>query len=429
MNAHAGAKRNSGPLDQYNSIGIILAGGGAKGPYQAGALKAIHDFLSQHNAHHKVRMIAGTSIGSWNALFWLAGLVGSTHSEICGLEKWWSNLSFLELVRPTFYFPGIRNYFLSASPWRQSFERIFATDEDTADRLKQHIEQPNGEGSIHFYLTRSNVERAQLEVTTNQSVDDISPNLPITKWKSGVHRVKTHRAQTIGDLRDAVFSSMDLPPVFKYWKVGDSFYEDGGVIDNLPIQFGTECEQCDLLFILPLNATFSRNINHRSIIRRMSRVLDVRQGVLERNSFKMVYLYNELAALRQRTEELEGLAQRALTALADVGHSPDPSLIGELQQILPIPAASTATATQETPPADRALVRRHQRVQVFSICPAPKLAINTMDFWKRNESGKVFRRMRDATTIELKKFFSSPPEYIRMALVQPHGDVTYLEEF
>ncbi len=74
-------------------------------------------------------------------------------------------------------------------------------------------------------------------------------------------------------------------------------------------------------------------------------------------------------------------------------------------------------------------MRRHHRVQVFAICPAPKLAVNTIDFWKRNEAGKAFRLMRDVTTVELDKFFSDPPEYIRMALVQPQGDVSYLEEF
>lgn len=76
---------SSNTLDRYNSIGIILAGGGAKGAYQAGALKAIYDFLSKHDAHHKVRMIAGTSIGSWNALFWLAGLM---ESENFGSAAW-----------------------------------------------------------------------------------------------------------------------------------------------------------------------------------------------------------------------------------------------------------------------------------------------------------------------------------------------------
>src|SRR5438309_84371 len=59
------------PLADYERIGIILAGGGAKGAYQAGAMQAIYEFLEKNHALHKVRMIAGTSIGSWNTLFWL----------------------------------------------------------------------------------------------------------------------------------------------------------------------------------------------------------------------------------------------------------------------------------------------------------------------------------------------------------------------
>ena len=416
-------------LDAFQSIGIILAGGGAKGAYQAGALKAIYDFLGTQKALQKVRMIAGTSIGSWNALFWLAGLLEQEGSQMCGLERWWSSISLLDLVRPTLYVPGMRNYFLSASPWRQSFNRLFGDEPVTADRLRQHVERPEAEGSIHFYLTRSNVERARLEVTTNRDLDAVAANLPATKWKSGVHRVIGDRARTIDDLRDAVFSSMDLPPLFKYWEIGDYFYEDGGVIDNLPIQFGTESEQCDLLFILPLNATFSRDINHRSIMKRLFRVMDVRQGILERNSFKMVYLYNELAALRDKTERLESLARRACEALATPENAVHLPLVDEIQQALPSLAAEAAAVTKETSPADRALVRRHQRVQVFAVCPAPKLAINTAEFWKREEARKAFRLMRDATAAELERFFGAPPEYIRVALVQPHGDVLYLEEF
>lgn len=69
----------SNPLASYKRIGIILSGGGAKGAYQAGAMQAIYEFLEEHNAHHKVKMIAATSIGSWNALFWLAGLIKSAN--------------------------------------------------------------------------------------------------------------------------------------------------------------------------------------------------------------------------------------------------------------------------------------------------------------------------------------------------------------
>jgi Beta-L-arabinofuranosidase, GH127 len=75
--------------------------------------------------------------------------------------------------------------------------------------------------------------------------------------------------------------------------------------------------------------------NQRSIIKRLWRVMDVRQGVLERNSFKMLYLYNELAALRHRTEELEGLAHRAYDALARQRNSDTTQLLDELQRASP----------------------------------------------------------------------------------------------
>src|SRR5271157_1993510 len=140
MNICSEPRPTPSPLDRYNSIGIILAGGGAKGAYQAGALKAIHDFLSRHKAHHKVRMIAGTSIGSWNAVFWLAGLVEGNDSRGFGLEQWWSNLSLPGLVWPAFYVPGLRNYFASCKPWSRNFERLFTSDESVAAQLRRHIE-------------------------------------------------------------------------------------------------------------------------------------------------------------------------------------------------------------------------------------------------------------------------------------------------
>ncbi len=198
------------------------------------------------------------------------------------------------------------------------------------------------------------------------------------------------------------------------------------MVDNLPIQFGTEIEKCDLLFILPLNATFSRTVNHRFIIKRLLRVMDVRQGVLERNAFKMVYLYNELAALRHRTEEFEALAYRALTVLKGRTEPEIQPLIEELHRMRP---DGTGKEAEDAPLASRALMRRHRRVDVFAICPAPKLAVNTIDFWKGKEAGKAFRMMRDVTSAEMEKFFATPPECVRMALVQPTREVVYLEEF
>jgi Patatin-like phospholipase len=75
----------SGRLKDFKKIGIVLAGGGAKGAFQAGAMKAIYQFLAEENALDKVKVISATSIGSWNALFWLADLIKS--------EKGWEEPS------------------------------------------------------------------------------------------------------------------------------------------------------------------------------------------------------------------------------------------------------------------------------------------------------------------------------------------------
>jgi predicted acylesterase/phospholipase RssA len=90
---------------------------------------------------------------------------------------------------------------------------------------------------------------------------------------------------------------MDLPPLFPYMKLDEELFEDGGVIDNLPILFAG-MEQCDLIFVLPLNSDFHAKPNQRSVMKRFLRVMDVRQGALERGSLKNLYLYNELAVLR-----------------------------------------------------------------------------------------------------------------------------------
>src|SRR5258708_3159027 len=67
------------PLAQYERIGIILAGGGAKGAYQAGAMQAIYEFLEKHQSLHNVRMIAGTSTGSPETPLLLGGTARRPH--------------------------------------------------------------------------------------------------------------------------------------------------------------------------------------------------------------------------------------------------------------------------------------------------------------------------------------------------------------
>ncbi len=388
-----GADDAQSPFKNIKQIGIVLAGGGAKGAYQAGAMKAIYRFLAKHGALTKVQVISSTSIGSWNALFWLANLIKPEKdwAERSVHERWWRSISAKSLTAPSWYVPFFRNAFLSSFPWQQSFDRLFGRPE---------VRQQLLDSTIHFYLTRSDVRTAQLDCATN------NPNPP------KIPRVTYEYLDPHGDqgkflegVKAGVFASMDLPPLFPYAHRNDRYFEDGGVIDNLPISFPA-AEGCDLIFILPLNSNFEQPPNQRSVLARLLRVMDVRQGALERSGFKMLYLYNELAALRRQ------LACAAPEVLA---------------------AASVHEEMQHAnAPLNFALHRRNELINVFAICPLREFVEETLDtreLWKHEEAGIAFEVMANATASVLPDFKFDGQDAVRVALVSRGGNITWDEKF
>ncbi len=382
-----GPKKRTGrsdPLAKVERIGIVLAGGGAKGAYQAGAMKAIYRYLYDHDALGKVKVISSTSIGSWNALFWLADLIKpeggwrdqSTH------EKWWRSISAKSLAAPSWYLPGLRNAFLSAAPWRRVFDHLFKRD-----KVVQNLCNTD----IHFYFTRSNVRSGELACVTN------NPK-PTPINRVSYERLNPRATDTyIAGIKEGVFASMDLPPLFPYTKIQNDLFEDGGVIDNLPIEFPAS-EGCDLIFILPLNSNFEEQPNERSIIARLLRVMEVRQGALERSGFKLLYLYNEIASLRSN------VSSGTRVKVSRSGQS----LLGF------------------------ALQRQNRMTDVFAICPQKSFVretIDTQELWKAKDAGVAFDVMRKTTSNLLPKFKFNPQKKTRIALVSRAGSVTWDEHF
>ena len=348
-------------------IGIVLSGGGAKGIYQAGAMRALWDFLREEGVLDYVRVVTGTSIGTWNAMFWLTDRVGDDT-----IRDWWLSSAPSKMVGPTFYMPMLNNYVLHNSPWQAQFTEIFG------DRVGPVLEGQ----APYFYFTRTNVRRACLEYTTNRSEDYRYVRLTERGYEpaEGVidESLGQHRVTDLPDLRLAVFTSMDIPPAFKRLKgpTGDEC-EDGGVIDNLPIRYATRYEGCNLLFVLPLNATFEARPSRRLIMRRMARVMDVRQGALERAAMRDISLYNELIHAGRNRE-------------LDIHIKP---------------------------------------VTTFCICPQPPLDVGTFAFWKTRTAGQnAFELMYQATREELQRFEFSPENTdVWMSRVAADGSISYTD--
>jgi hypothetical protein len=320
-------------------------------------------------------------------------------------EAWWRSIRVGRIAEFASYWPLGRNYFLKSTPWQETFQDLFVETPSVRERLAPLFAAREGgqDPPLHCYFTRSNVEEGTLEFSTNwpgiralkrpnlrtESLDDEEPVVPADRYEV----IEGDDLRLCLDrTRLAVFASMDLPPLFPYMKIKvdrEEVFEDGGVVDNLPVWFGTQIERCDLLFILPLNASFAEPVNQTSIAKRLFRVMDVRQGVLERNALKLAYLYNELAGARD--------AQQAS---------------GREHKV-------------------RLLRDSHNRVSVFAICPGHPLAIGTAEFWKAGEAGQAFDLMYAATRYELGEKFeeAARPDWIRMTLVSPLGERTYVDDF
>jgi predicted acylesterase/phospholipase RssA len=386
-----GPAKNAGNLGEFLAlgddpefrIGIVLAGGGAKGVYQAGALRALWEFLEKQNALKYVRMIAGTSIGSWNAMFWLTRQVSAGAWDQGPLYEWWTSSRLSTVVNPAIYIPILRNYLAGNQVWRAQFTTLFSS--------KSWRPLP------YLYLTRTNVESALLDFTASRMPQPIPPGaLPNYR---GLANTDHSQDATPGvkEIESSVFASMDIPPAFRRLEdVCGNHYEDGGVIDNLPIQFATWCEGCNLLFVFPLNATFAGTASEASILKRMARVLDMRQGALERAALKDISLYNQIIAADQKK--------------ANPGEEPPNP-----------PNASTDTSKEK-------LSEVHSKPSTtFCICPGPDLEVGTFGFGSLKRYGReCYRLMYKAISDELARFdFSISNQEVWMAKVSSDAKIKY----
>ena len=72
------------------TTGLILTGGGARGAYQVGVLKAVGDILPR-DIYNPFPVICGTSAGSVNALA-IAGRAGHFRLRMRKLERIWASM-------------------------------------------------------------------------------------------------------------------------------------------------------------------------------------------------------------------------------------------------------------------------------------------------------------------------------------------------
>lgn len=218
--------------------GLALEGGGAKGSYEIGAYVALKEL------GYKFDMIAGTSIGSLNAALIVQGDIElaknlwlNANSEIVGISKYL-----------------VKNY--------KNFDLTKEKIETTLKEVKKVIHNKgldisNYKNIINKYVDEKKVRNSKINYgLVTVRLKDLKPlELTIKEIEEG-------------KLTDYIMASSYLP-IFKMNKIIDnSYYLDGGFINNLPISLLEKngCEEVISIRINGLGPTKKSNISKEKII-------------------------------------------------------------------------------------------------------------------------------------------------------------------
>ncbi|MDD3123829.1 MAG: patatin-like phospholipase family protein [Candidatus Izemoplasmatales bacterium] len=213
-------------------IGLCLSGGGARGAYQIGAIKALQDAgILEHISH-----FSGTSIGAANA-----SLIASS-----GIDK-----------AKEVWFSIPQNALKTTMPFKKrfSFEYLKSLDQGIFETSFLEEVLVN---AINFEQLKTKKVFVTLSDggQYNKGVFDLITSTfdHYIKKDSKVIYIPLHEIQE-KDVIKSVLASCAIPVVFPSVKSEEKKYYDGGVFDNIPVAPLIEVG-CDVIIIIHLNKTY-----------------------------------------------------------------------------------------------------------------------------------------------------------------------------
>lgn len=202
--------------------GIALEGGGAKGSYHVGALKALKELGIDF------QVISGTSIGAVNG-----SIIASGNLEL--LEQLWLSISVKDMIK------------VDEKLFNSIMNLDFKLDQV---KLRDFIAETFKQGGLDMTPFKTKLKELLDEKTLRQSPVDfglvslsLSDLKPVELFIDAIPEGKLH---------DYIFASSNLP-VFRDEKFDDKKMLDGAFVDNLPIKMLLD-RGCDEVIAIRLNS-------------------------------------------------------------------------------------------------------------------------------------------------------------------------------
>lgn len=236
---------------------LVLSGGGARGAYEVGVLKALKEQGVEYD------LAFGTSIGGINAAFYAQG-------KIERVEELWNTLKATDIFR----FPNIEQIrsILRGSRWG-----LFDTSplEEMLYR-EMNLEKFKASSTKVGFLT---TDLCTLETRLITS-DDIT---------------------TLPELIDTLMASSALPILFPARTLGgEGFWIDGGLVRNTPIQTAINMGAKEIHIVLVEAET--DGVCPSNMMQVLARCADILLYASARDGIRLVHEYNKLVQSGQFSE-------------------------------------------------------------------------------------------------------------------------------
>jgi len=284
----------------YETVALVLQGGGALGAYQCGVYEALH------GAGIRPGWFAGTSIGAINAAI-LAG--NAPERRIERLHEFWNTV-----CEPagTFAWPAavLRDALAWLPPtsvlsaWTGALSAFGALAQGqrgffSARALPPFAEAPGTAAATSFYDT------APLQSTLERLVDfdrinagDVRLTVGATNVRSGNFRYFDSAKERIRP--EHVMASGALPPAFPAIDIDGEHYWDGGVVSNTPLEYLLESVPRSDTLVFQVDLWSARGIVPRNLLDVMERQKDIQYSSRTR-------LSTDAVAARQRLRNALGM--------------------------------------------------------------------------------------------------------------------------
>ena len=219
------------------NIGLVLAGGGAKGAYEAGIFKALWEL----DIIRRVSVVSGTSIGTINGL-----LLSMNDNSI--MDKSWSSLTYSRFIN------------------HESLARNL--------KISQLIKKAKNRGKEQKFnellrvsdiglLSQSGIRQFIEEYVDFNVIKESKKNLYACAYNIDLKTPEYFKLNDYGneELIDIVLASCAVPFIFKPININENRYADGGInspkyvyqnADNVPIT-PLKNHNCDVIIVVHLS--------------------------------------------------------------------------------------------------------------------------------------------------------------------------------